>query len=330
MDKLSNWFWNDKFWLPPGVSFLDIKSNQNVSYPRPRDLFALPLYGFTAYIIRILYEKYVTNPIVAKLWKVDLKALEKANEIHDQRRRRKLQKISCKMAKIAEASWKSIFNVVSFTYGFCVLLRAPWFWDTHHCWIGYPRHPLWPSVYWYYMIEGAYFSSLLFHNAHDLQRKDGVAMLLHHLVALILIVFSYATNEIRLGSLWLLLHSAATIFLHLTKILLYCTCNAAAYYSFNVFAFTFVFTRLFIYPLYLLHTLFVKFYWHFQPYPWHYIAQSLAIVLQSMHILWSYMIVKTAIRNFRSSALDRDDRSDSEKEEEEEVNGREETEKKQN
>ena len=322
MDKLSNWFWNDKFWLPPGVSFNDLKSDQNVSYPQLRDLLALPVYGFVACIIRILFEKYVTNPLVAKLWKVDLKALEKANEIHDQRRRRKLQKISCKMAKIAEASWKTIFNVVSFTYGFCVLLQAPWFWDTRHCWIGYPRHPLWPSVYWYYMIEGAYFSSLLFHNAHDLQRKDGLGMILHHAVAVILIVFSYATNEVRTGSLLLLVHSAATIFLHPTKILLYCNCNAAAYHLFIIFAVTFVFTRLFIYPMYILHTIIVKFRWYFKPYPWHYYGYSLAIVLQILHLMWACIIVKIAVRNFRSGTLDRDDRSDTEDEEE---NGHEET-----
>ena len=320
MNRISNWFWNETFWFPDGVSFNDTKPDGDVFYAQPRDLFVLPVYVFTASIFRNLYERHVFYPIAAKLLKIDLKALTKKEKVYgpdsnDARRKHlKLQKISNTLFKIAETSWRNLYSLFSTMLGFYILLQASWFWDGRHCWIGFPKHPLSLSLYCYYMMEGAFYISVLLHIATDLQRKDGSIMVIHHVAAVTLIVFSYATNETRVGSLTLLLHRLADVVLHLAKLLLYCNREKLANYVFIVFAFTFLFTRLYIYPFYLLHTLIVKLTWYFKPYPWHYIRSAFVVTLLILHILWSYMILKMVAKIFTKGPIDRDERSDTEDE----------------
>ena len=340
MENISNWFWNERFWFPEGVSFDDVKSDENVSYAQPRDLFALPVYGFIVFILRHLFEKYVSNPVAAKVLYSDMKVLEKKEkkngfrakittsksnghceklrnsvEKNVTRKSRELRKITNALPKIAETSWKSLYHSFSFTFGLCILLQAPWFWDTRYCWIGFPRHPLWPSLYCHYMIEGAYYIALLMCLATDVKRKDRNMMMAHHVGTINLIVFSYATNQTRIGSLLMVLHRFADMLLQIAKLLLYCKRKTIANYLFIIFVITFLITRLYVYPFYVVHTSMFKLTWYYKPYPWYYIANCIAVGLLILHIMWAYIILKMAVKVFTKGPLDRDDRSGTEDEE---------------
>lgn len=62
------------------------------------------------------------------------------------------------------------------------------------------------DVYWYYMVEMGFYVSLLLSLCMDARRKDFLQMILHHLVTLGLVAFSWATNLVRIGALVLCLH----------------------------------------------------------------------------------------------------------------------------
>jgi len=344
MENISNWFWNEKFWFPEGVSFDDIKPSQYETYAQPKDLFALPVYGFIVFILRHLFEHYASNPFARWMLQDDLKVVENGvaknhiyaeangnshnsfeqktsiNSYFSKRREKKMKAIKGTMAKIAETSWKSIYHSFCFTFGLCVLLQSPWFWDNRHCWIDFPRHPLWLSLYCYYMLEGAYYIALLLCLTTDVKRKDRGMMIAHHVGTINLIVFSYATNQTRIGSLLMVLHRFADMLLQIAKFLSYCKLKKIANVLFMIFVLSFLVTRLYIYPFYVVHTAIFKMTWYFKPYPWYIIGNCIAIGLQILHILWAHIILKMAIKVVIKGPIDRDDRSGTEDENSENEN----------
>ena len=341
MENISSWFWNEQFWFPEGISFEDVKSTPYETYAQPRDLFALPIYGFAVFILRHLYERYVSNPLAKWILKEDFKGMENGvaknctyaeangnglrknstNSYFAKRKAKKMNQIKGTMAKIAETSWKSVYHSFAFTFGMCILLQAPWFWDNRHCWIDFPKHPLWPSLYCYYMIEGAYYIALLLCLTTDVKRKDRNMMVAHHIGTINLIVFSYATNQTRIGSLLMVLHRFADMLLQIAKFLSYCKLKKVANVLFMIFVLSFLVTRLYIYPVYVVHTAIVKLTWYHKPYPWYYIGNCIAVGLQVLHVMWAHIILKMAIKVIIKGPIDRDDRSGTEDEKSDRENG---------
>ncbi|KAF7239551.1 Ceramide synthase 3 [Varanus komodoensis] len=93
------------------------------------------------------------------------------------------------------------------------LLQKPWFYDIWQVWVDYPFHPLLPSQYWYYMLEMSFYVSLLFTLGIDTKRKDFKAHVIHHFAALGLMFCSWSGNYVRVGTLVLLVHDVADIWL---------------------------------------------------------------------------------------------------------------------
>lgn len=63
------------------------------------------------------------------------------------------------------------------------------------------------------MISMAFYWSLSFSQFFDVKRKDFWQMFIHHIATIILMCFSWIGNLTRIGSLVLLVHDCADIFL---------------------------------------------------------------------------------------------------------------------
>lgn len=74
------------------------------------------------------------------------------------------------------------------------------------------------------MISMAFYWSLSFSQFFDVKRKDFWQMFIHHIVTIVLLCFSWVANLTRIGSLVLLVHDSADIFLEVSVI-----------YSLNIF-----------------------------------------------------------------------------------------------
>nr|CAB3230109.1 LAG1-like3 [Phallusia mammillata] len=342
MDAFLKWFWNEEFWLPKGVKFADFQNTADAIYAKPYEVYFMLGYAILLLCLRFCFEKLVANPLATKLGienrirtppkkNVQLEAfyktckspsdlqvagaakkadLEVKQVMRWLRRRRNADRSNLRK-KFAEASWRCFFYLCIFTFGMSILLRAPWFWDGLESWKGYPQ-PMWTSVYYYYMLEGGFYISLLFSVMRDVKRKDFYQQLIHHMATLILIVFSYSLNFVRVGTLVMAVHDVSDIFLEAAKSASYAKKPKLADALFTIFAVVFFISRLGIMPYSVVHTTWIKMAAVLQPFPSYYMLNSTFFVLQSLHIFWATIIVRMAIRMWKSGGVEKDDRSDME------------------
>ena len=56
-ETLSEWFWNPDVWLPPNITWADIKSNETVKYAEFEDLYHPIPMAFIFLVIRFFIER---------------------------------------------------------------------------------------------------------------------------------------------------------------------------------------------------------------------------------------------------------------------------------
>lgn len=340
LDTVSDWLWNDRFWLPPGISFKDLQDKPGFHYAKPRELLNMLVFAVCIFCVRKVFEVIIGNPLAHRMGIVDKrkkpsdnKQLEEAYKLKKQpnsseiddlaksaglsrrevttwfRRRRNMDRPSLHR-KFSEACWRCFFYTFVFLFGMSMLVQAPWFWDNLYCWVDYPRQSLWPSVYYYYMLEGGFYLSLLLSLVSDVKRKDFNEQIIHHFSTIFLIGFSYVANFVRVGTLVMAIHDISDVFLEVAKCFVYAKKKEVANHIFNIFAAVFILSRIFAFPYVILHTTWVKSMWLFRPYPGYYFFNALLLILQLLHIFWASTIIKMAVILIRDGAVKKDERSD--------------------
>ncbi|XP_055725803.1 ceramide synthase 5-like isoform X3 [Salvelinus fontinalis] len=353
MAALSAWFWNERFWLPHNVTWADLADPApGVEYPKASHLLsALPL-ALGIFAVRILFERFIAspcafllhihaasvhwratpNPILEKVftsitkcpdWR-HLDGLSKqldwdVRKVQRWFRQRRNQDKPSILTKFCESMWRSTFYLCIFTYGIRFLWQCPWMWDTHHCWYNYPYQVLTPGLYHYYLTELGFYWSLMFSQFTDIKRKDFPIMFIHHLATVSLISFSYANNMLRVGSLVMCVHDASDFILEAAKLANYAKYQRLCDFLFVLFAVVFFITRLVIYPLWILNTTMFESWEIIGPYPSWWLFNSLLLLLQVLHVIWSYLIAGIAYKALVRGKVSKDDRSDVESSSEEEA-----------
>ncbi|XP_061893930.1 ceramide synthase 5 isoform X3 [Entelurus aequoreus] len=332
MAALSAWFWNERFWLPHNVTWADLAQQApGVEYPKAGHLFAaLPL-ALGIFAMRLLFERFVAsacarslhihpdvarrappNAVLEKVFTSITKSPEprhldglskqldwEVRKVQRWFRQRRNQDKPSVHAKFCESMWRLTFYLCIFTYGFQFLWQTPWMWDTRHCWYGYPYQVMTPGLYRYYVAELAFYWSLMFSQFTDIRRKDFLAMLAHHLVTVGLISFSYANNMAA-------------------KLANYAKYQRLCDFLFIVFSVAFFITRLVIYPLWVLNSTMFESWAIVGPFPSWWLFNVLLLVLQVLHVIWSYLIARIAIKAVLRGKVCSDVRSDVESSSEDE------------
>ncbi|XP_025949794.1 ceramide synthase 6 isoform X2 [Dromaius novaehollandiae] len=322
------WFWNERFWLPHNVTWADLQSTEEATFPQAEDLYlAFPL-AFCIFMIRLLFERFIAKPcalglkvqangpqkaqpnaILEKVFTAitkhpDEKRLEGLSKQLDwdvrsiQRwfRQRRNQEKPSTLTKFCESMWRFTFYLYIFTYGVRFLKKTPWLWNIRQCWNGYPNQPLMPDVHYYYIVELSFYWSLMFSQFIDIKRKDFGIMFTHHIVTVLLITFSYVTNLTQLGTLVFCLHDGSDIILEAAKMANYCKCQKLSDLLFLTFAIVFIVNRLGIYPLWILNATLFELYEALGSFPFLWVLNMLLMVLQVLHCFWSYLIIKAAYK----------------------------------
>ncbi|XP_054640173.1 ceramide synthase 5 isoform X2 [Dunckerocampus dactyliophorus] len=343
MAALSAWFWNERFWLPHNVTWADLADQTpGVEYPKAGHLYAaLPL-ALGLFAVRMLFERFVAsasarslhihpdvgrraqpNAVLEKVFTSITKSPDsrhldglskqldwEVRKVQRWFRQRRNQDKPSIHTKFCESMWRLTFYLCIFTYGFQLLWQTPWMWDTRHCWYGYPYQVMTPELYRYYMAELAFYWSLMFSQFTDIKRKDFLAMFIHHLATVGLISFSYANNMVRVGSLVMCVHDASDILLEAAKLANYAKYQRLCDLLFIVFSLVFFITRLVIYPLWLLNSTMFESWVIVGPFPSWWLFNFLLLVLQVLHIIWSYLIAHIAIKAILRGKVCNDVRSD--------------------
>ncbi|KAF0881332.1 CERS3 synthase, partial [Crocuta crocuta] len=353
------WFWKERFWLPPTIKWSDLEDHDGLVFVKPSHLYMTIPYAFGLLIIRHFFEKFIAMPL-AKAFGIkeevrkkvtpntvlenffkcstrqpsqaDIYGLAKKCNLTERQverwfRSRRNQERPCKMKKFQEACWRFTYYLIMTVAGIIFLYDKPWVYDLWEVWNGYPRQPLLPSQYWYYILEMSFYWSLIFSFGSDAKRKDFLAHVIHHLAAISLMSFSWCANYIRSGTLVMIVHDVADIWLESAKMFSYAGWKQTCNILFFIFSAIFFISRLIVFPFWILYcTLIIPL--HFLEPFFSYIFLNLQLmVLQALHLYWCYYILKMLKRcifmkdskDVRSDNEDGYEEDEEEEEEEEEA-----------
>ncbi|XP_054836264.1 ceramide synthase 4-like [Eublepharis macularius] len=347
---LMEWLWKDEFWFPPGLTWEDMKETEEIRYPQPRHLllsipFALLLIG-----LQFIFERTVAVPLSRKMGlgeKVQKKASPNAVLETFYRRYQKRPKESelnglakqCDLQpreverwfrsrlnqdqpsltqKFCEVSWRSTFYVTSCIMCLIILHDKSWFWDHRECWTGYPQQPLVPSIAAYYIVQLSFYWSLVINLPFEVNRKDFKELIIHHAATIFLIIYSYCANYLRIGTLVMIIHDASDCFLELAKVFNYLKWRWTCDTLFVVFAISFLFTRLVLFPFKLLYNTYYYSMEHHKPFFGYYFMNALLMVLYLVQLFWCYLVIQKVYKVLAHGTIEKGTRSDSEDSEDDE------------
>uniref|UniRef100_A0A1I8QE03 TLC domain-containing protein n=1 Tax=Stomoxys calcitrans TaxID=35570 RepID=A0A1I8QE03_STOCA len=244
------------------------------------------------------------------LW---IKLLAKQLNMNERRierwwRLRRAQDKPSTLTKFCETSWRCLYYTYSFIFGVIVLWNKAWFWDVKNCWYGYPHQSVTGDIWWYYMISMAFYWSLTVTQFVDVKRKDFWQMFIHHMVTLLLMSLSWICNLHRVGSLVLVIHDCADIFLEAAKLTKYAKYQKLCDTIFAIFTVVWIITRLGFYPR-IIYSTSIEAPKILPMFPAYYIFNSLLIMLLLLHIVWTYMILKIVIDSLQKGLMSGDIRS---------------------
>ncbi|XP_021490634.1 ceramide synthase 5 isoform X3 [Meriones unguiculatus] len=326
---LWGWLWSERFWLPQNVSWADLEGpGDGYGYPRARHMLSVFPLAAGVFSVRLLFERFIAKPCALRVGIEDgvLCQLESNDTLEkvflcitkypDEKRLEGLSKqldwdvrrIQCwfrhrrsqgkppTLTKFCESMWRFTFYLCVFCYGIRFLWLSPWFWDTRQCWQNYPYQPLSRELYHYYIMELAFYWSLMFSQFTDVKRKDFLIMFVHHLATIALITFSYINNMVRVGTLVMCLHDASDFLLEAAKLANYAKYQRLCDTLFVAFSAVFMVTRLGVYPLWILNTTLFESWEMIGPYPSWWLFNGLLLILQVLHVIWSYLIARVAFK----------------------------------
>jgi len=152
------------------------------------------------------------------------------------------------------------------------------------------------------------------HRFVEPKRRDYVAMFVHHIATIILVAGSHAVHFERIGMLVMYVHDASDITVDLLKMSNYLQLqNRAGYFvsetMFVVNLVLWIYYRLWTFPTHVLYSTFYEShlyagifgkngdYWNnWEPFPFWKESNLLMFVLQVLHVYWTYIFIRLAIR----------------------------------
>jgi len=324
------WIWNEQFWLPINTTWDHLKSTETKQLPQFSDLKYSIVAGVVLLVLRVLTESFIFLPIgYFSGWMIRKKGL-----------------LSCifsymtsgfagksKFKRVAETAWRFTYYTSIWLIGMTIMIGQPQLYDVESCFRGWPNHNIPNTVWWYYIVEtGFYWSLLISQILFDVKRSDYKQMLLHHIVTILLLSMSFTTNFVRVGTLILISHDCADIFLELGKLFRYAGWDRALTIDFCLLLFTWISTRLGYFPLHILRTMFFDAPPMVQEnYRWENLLQRPIIprvfllmlcILLLLNIFWTYILIKIAVKSLSSGVDDiREDDSSGIEDSDEEKSG---------
>ena len=222
--------------------------------------------------------------------------------------------------KYREGCWKFFIHAWTVAYGLVTLVPTDYLYESKYMWIDFNNQVMSPAVYWYYMLELAYYCTEMLTHCVAVRRKDFFLMLLHHVVTILLIVLSYHHNFFRVGTLLMLFHDIMDPFLELAKLAKYLKLKTFSYLTFLLLTLTYFYTRLYLIPFYVWKSILYEVPIYVFPnlllpssyfLTLYYFCNVLIAILMALNCMWAYFLVAAIIRFTNGKEL-ADTRSDDE------------------
>lgn len=349
MAQLYTFLWNEKWWLGDDAKWEDfIPKDSNTYYPRVPDMNWSILVGLFLMIVRYVYENVLVVPFAnwlgiyerkqrrqvlsvpleaayrknrGKVPHAEVENLAKLTQMTERQIQkwffvRKAQSQPSVMYKFKECSWHLLFYSTTFSFGLWALWDKSWLWVTVNCWINWPTQHIDSDIYLFYLVELGFYWSLLFaiFFQKDYQKKDKKEMVLHHLITILLIYFSWSCNFVRVGTLVLVVHDVADPWMAIAKLAKYSKHQTICEIFFAIFSFVWIASRCFVYPLWVLNASAVEIHDYVTTFPAYWFFNGMLFVLQILHFMWTFLILRIFVQIFQTGTVQKDERSDTEDE----------------
>lgn len=211
--------------------------------------------------------------------------------------------------KMPESAWKLVFYSMSWSYSTYLLFF------TNYTFFHNP-----PSVFYdwksgmtvpvdiaiAYLIQGSFYGHSIYATVYmDAWRKDSTVMVVHHVITLALITFSYAFRYHNVGVLVLFLHDINDIQLEFTKLNVYFKTRGGRYHLIHdilsnmgsvSFSITWFWFRLYWFPLKVLYATCVHSLRSVPNIPFYFFFNLLLLTLLLMNIYWFLYIVVFVVK----------------------------------
>ncbi|XP_071380696.1 ceramide synthase 5 isoform X2 [Centroberyx affinis] len=308
MAALSAWFWNERFWLPHNVTWADLADPApGVEYPKAGHLLsALPL-ALVIFFVRIFFERFIASGCAQSLRiQADVGRRAQPNAV--------LEKVFTSITKNPDSrhldglskqlDWevrkvqrwfrhRRNQDKPSTHTKFC---ESMWRFTFYLCIFTYGIQFLWQSP-WMWDTRHCWYSY-----PYQLLTPG---------------LYHYYVTE--LAFYWSLMFSQFTdIKRKAAKLANYAKYQRLCDFLFIVFSVVFFITRLVIFPIWILNTTLFESWAIIGPYPSWWLFNSLLLILQVLHIIWSYLIARIALKAMLRGKVCNDVRSDIESSSEEE------------
>ncbi|KZS97939.1 longevity assurance proteins LAG1/LAC1 [Sistotremastrum niveocremeum HHB9708] len=233
-----------------------------------------------------------------------------------------------KLDRYGEQGYALLYFGFSGSWGLKIMSELPtWYYNTKAFWIGYPHWEMIAELKWFYLLQMAYWMQQLLVLALRLEkpRKDYNELVIHHIVTLWLVCWSYLVNLTYIGNAIFVSMDIPDAFLAITKLLNYMQLENFKNVMFVIFIFESYFRH-------WLNLLMIKSVWdefHLMPETskqwnpptgawmvWWMQYQVLVpiVLLQLVQLFWYFLIWRILYRAVFQSTLVDDERSDDEDE----------------
>ncbi|KAJ8270947.1 hypothetical protein GJAV_G00121050 [Gymnothorax javanicus] len=219
-------------------------------------------------------------------------------------------------AKMPESSWKLCFYSMSWSYSIYLLFcsRYSFFQNPPSVFYGWKRGIVVPmDIAVAYLIQGSFYGHSIYATIYmDAWRRDSIVMVIHHVVTLALITFSYAFRYHNVGVLVLFLHDVNDVLLEFTKLNVYfksrgdrihlsnsiastlgCVGFSVTWFQCSGLRFWF---RLYWFPLKVLYATCVSSLTLVPDIPFYFFFNGLLLLLLLMNIYWFLYIVLFVVK----------------------------------
>lgn len=339
-----HWFWNERFWLPNNLTWKDLTTTENGQYGQAQDLMVVMPLTAVLMLCRILVERIIafhvgnklavsaksykkpSNPGLEKAFlllprnpsKSDIVTVSKRTDFPSRKleryiRQRKKTDRPTDLTKFCETFWRFTFYLSSSLLGIYIVHDESYIHDSSHFFTNHPEdHQLRQQYYVYYVVEMAFYCSLLISQFSDIRRKDFIEMFVHHIATVMLISGSYITNFTEIGAVIMLVHDISDVFLEFAKMAKYAKLENTTTVGFILLSIAFVMTRLVILPFFVIRSVIFDGMVILKPFNGFLKVLFLSLILlQILHLYWFSHLIKTAY-SFITGQEKRDSRSESE------------------
>lgn len=207
--------------------------------------------------------------------------------------------------KMPECIWRLTFYTLAWLYTFKVMCFSDYpLLDNHHyIWrtVYGPAAPVPHDVYIAYLMQCAFYIHSVYGNiVLDVQRADFRALMLHHVVTLSLLLFSYAARYHNCGMVIIFLHDVCDIFLELAKCFNYnifrngvknVRAESFSLMMFIIFTILWIWLRLYWFQTKLLYSSCVTSLLEFPDADFHLELNALLFILYGLNLYWTFFIL---------------------------------------